>query len=165
MKNQSNSNRKTFLYFLSACLIGFLIVSVVEVLRSSFLPSTPGPDVPVASAVSVMEGPKGAPVSFADLVDKLKPSVVNISTTKTIRSGGLRSPFGDPRFDRFFGSEDFFNRFFGDMPQREFKQRSLGSGFIISADGYIFTNNHVIEQADKILVKLSDGKEYEAKVI
>jgi serine protease Do len=165
MKNQSNSNRKTFLYFLSACLIGFLIVSVVEVLRSSFLPSTPGPDVPVASAVSVMEGPKGAPVSFADLVEKLKPSVVNISTTKTIRSGGLRSPFGDPRFDRFFGSEDFFNRFFGDMPQREFKQRSLGSGFIISADGYIFTNNHVIEQADKILVKLSDGKEYEAKVI
>ncbi|MDX9820964.1 MAG: DegQ family serine endoprotease [Syntrophales bacterium] len=165
MKNQSNSNRKTFLYFLSACLIGFLIVSVVEVLRSSFLPSTPGPDVPVASAVSVVEGPKGAPVSFADLVEKLKPSVVNISTTKTIRSGGLRSPFGDPRFDRFFGSEDFFNRFFGDMPQREFKQRSLGSGFIISADGYIFTNNHVIEQADKILVKLSDGKEYEAKVI
>ena len=51
------------------------------------------------------------------------------------------------------------------MPQREFKQKSLGSGFIISPDGYIFTNNHVVEQADKILVKLSDGKEYEAKVI
>ena len=64
-------------------------------------------------------------------------------------------PFGD----------DFFDRFFGDIPQREFKQRSLGSGFIISADGYIITNNHVVEQADKIIVKLSDGKEYEAKVI
>ncbi len=164
MKSQS-SKRKPFLYFLSACLIGFFVVSVVEVLRSSFLPSAPGPDVPVASAGAVMDGPKGTPVSFADLVDKLKPSVVNISTTKTIRSGGFRSPFGDPSLDRFFGSEDFFNRFFGDMPQREFKQRSLGSGFIISADGYIFTNNHVIEQADKILVKLSDGKEYEAKVI
>ena len=61
--------------------------------------------------------------------------------------------------------DDFFERFFGDTPQREFKQKSLGSGFIISSDGYIFTNNHVVEQADKILVKLSDGKEYEAKII
>lgn len=57
------------------------------------------------------------------------------------------------------------NVFFGDIPQREFKQRSLGSGFIISSDGYIFTNNHVVEQTDKILVKVSDGKEYEAKII
>ncbi|MDA8124441.1 MAG: DegQ family serine endoprotease, partial [Deltaproteobacteria bacterium] len=103
------------------------------------------------------------PFSFADLAEKLKPSVVNIGTTKTVRS---RSPFnqGTP-FDRYFGGDDFFERFFGDVPQREFKQRSLGSGFIISHDGYIFTNNHVVEQADKIIVKLSDGKEYEAKVI
>ena len=55
--------------------------------------------------------------------------------------------------------------FFGDIPQREFKQRSLGSGFIISNDGYIFTNNHVVEKADKILVRVSDGKEYQAKII
>ncbi|MCG6537374.1 MAG: Do family serine endopeptidase, partial [Syntrophales bacterium LBB04] len=94
---------------------------------------------------------------------------MNISTTKTVRQRGgntFRSPFGqgDP-FDRFFGGDDFFERFFGDGPQREFKQKSLGSGFIITHDGYIFTNNHVVEQADKILVKLSDGKEYEAKVI
>ena len=164
MKEKSN-NRKTFMFFLLSCLIGFFIVSVVEVLRSSFIPSAPGPDVQVVSAVSTFEGPKGAPTSFADLVEKMKPSVVNISTTKTLRSGGFRSPFNDPSFDRFFGSEDFFHRFFGDIPPREFKQRSLGSGFIISDDGYIFTNNHVIEQADKILVKLSDGKEYEAKVI
>jgi len=50
------------------------------------------------------------------------------------------------------------------MPGREFKQRSLGSGFIISKDGYIFTNNHVVEKADKIVVKLSSGKEYDATV-
>jgi serine protease Do len=157
--------RKTFIMFLLAFLIGFFVVSVVEVLRSSFAPSGAGPDVQVASAVSTGDVAR-APFSFADLAEKLKPSVVNISTTKTVRSGGFRSPFGQGSpFDRNFGGDDFFERFFGDMPQRQFKQKSLGSGFIISHDGYIFTNNHVVEQADKILVKLSDGKEYEAKVI
>jgi serine protease Do len=160
-----NKGRKTFIMFLLAFLIGFFVVSVVEVLRSSFAPSGPGPDVQVASAVSTGDV-SHAPFSFADLAEKLKPSVVNISTTKTVRSGVLRSPFGQGTpFDRNFGGDDFFERFFGDMPQRQFKQKSLGSGFIISHDGYIFTNNHVVEQADKILVKLSDGKEYEAKVI
>lgn len=156
--------RKTFIMFLLAFLIGFFVVSVVEVMRSSFVASGPGPDVQVAAAVSTGEISR-APLSFADLAEKLKPSVVNISTTKTVRSGRLRSPFGQGTpFDRDLG-DDFFERFFGDIPQREFKQKSLGSGFIISQDGYIFTNNHVVEQADKIIVKLSDGKEYEAKVI
>ncbi|MCX5846396.1 MAG: DegQ family serine endoprotease [Deltaproteobacteria bacterium] len=155
-----SKNRKTFIMFLLAFLIASFIVSLVEVLRSSFIPV--GPDVQTVSAVSSADNPR-SPGSFADLAEKLKPSVVNISTTKTIRSGRggqSRSPF-----DRYFWGDDFFDRFFGDIPKREFKQRSLGSGFIISHDGYIFTNNHVVEQADKILVKLSTGKEYEAKVI
>jgi len=158
-----NKNRKTFIMFLLAFLIASFIVSVVEVLRSSFFSG--GPDVQTVSAVSSADsirGP-GAPSSFADLSEKMKPSVVNISTSKTVRSGRgnqFRSPF-----DRYFGGDDFFERFFGDVPRREYKQRSLGSGFIISHDGYIFTNNHVVEQADKILVKLSTGKEYEAKII
>lgn len=150
--------------FLLACLIAFFIVSVVEVLRSSFAPSGPGPDVQTASANTPGEVAR-ITGSFADLVDRLKPAVVNISTTKTVR-GGMRSPFGGGSpFDRYFGGEDFFERFFGDNPRREFKQRSLGSGFIISSDGYIFTNNHVIERADRILVKLTDGREYKAEVI
>ncbi|MCE5283512.1 MAG: DegQ family serine endoprotease [Deltaproteobacteria bacterium] len=164
--NAENRGRKTFVMFLLAFLIGFFVVSVVEVLRSSFIPAGPGPDVQVASAVSPADVSTKTPLSFADLAEKLKPAVVNISTTKTIRSGGMRSPFGQGSpFDRYFGGDDFFDRFFGDIPQREFKQRSLGSGFIISHDGYIFTNNHVVEQADKIIVKLSDGNEFEAKVI
>jgi serine protease Do len=159
-------NKKTFLMFLLAFLIAFFIVSIVEVLRSSFAPRVA--DVQLASAVVPAEMAR-APLSFADLAEKLKPAVVNISTTKTVNQQGgrmFRSPFGqrDP-FDRFFGGDDFFDRFFGDVPQREFKQKSLGSGFIITDDGYIFTNNHVVEQADKVVVKLSDGKEYEAKVI
>ncbi len=160
------SGRKTFIMFLLAFLIGFFVVSVVEVLRSSLAPSGPGPDVQQVAAAGPAGEASRTPLSFADLAEKLKPCVVNISTTKTIRGGGFRSPFGQGTpFERYFGRDDFFERFFGDIPQREFKQKSLGSGFIISADGYIFTNNHVVEQADKILVKLSDGKEYEAKVI
>lgn len=105
-----------------------------------------------------------APFSFADLAEHLKPTVVNISTTKTVK-GIPRSPFGGGMpFDRFFGNDEFLRRFFGDMPQREFKQNSLGSGFIISQDGYIFTNNHVVEKADEIRVILSDGKQYDAEV-
>ncbi|MDQ1277390.1 MAG: serine protease Do [Thermodesulfobacteriota bacterium] len=157
-----SKNRKTFFMFLLACLIGFFIVSVVEVLRSSFLVPT-GTDVQTASAVAPGDNAR-APGSFADLAEKVKPSVVNIGTTKVVR-GGMRSPFGGGApFDRYFGDE-FFDRFFGDTPRREFKQQSLGSGFIISSDGYIFTNNHVVEHADKIIVKLSDGREYEAKII
>jgi serine protease Do len=99
-------------------------------------------------------------------VKRVKPSVVNISTTTLVKGPDL--------YDRFFGQanpfrdffgEDFYERFFGDMPQREFKQRSLGSGFIIDRDGYILTNNHVVEKAQSIKVRLSDEKEYDAKVV
>jgi len=103
----------------------------------------------------------GTSFSFADLAEKWRPAVVNISTTQTLKSG--RSFSGNmPR--NFFDQDEFFRRFFGDQPEREYKQNSLGSGFIISSDGYIFTNNHVVAKADKIKVKLSNGREYDAEV-
>ena len=149
--------------FLMAFLVAFFIVSLVEVIRSSFTRSG-APEIQMASAVSAVDAVK-APVSFSDLAEKVKPAVVNISTTKTFKGrGGFGMPFGKSPFSGPFG-DDFFDRFFGDTPQRQFKQRSLGSGFIISNDGYIFTNNHVVEQADKIVVKVSDEQEYEAKII
>ncbi len=101
--------------------------------------------------------------SFADLVERLKPSVVNISTTSVVRIRGFfpfESPFGE--HDPF---EEFFRRFFGEVPQREYRQRGLGSGFIISKDGYIVTNNHVVERAKEIQVILEDGESYDAKVV
>jgi serine protease Do len=94
----------------------------------------------------------GFPQSFADLAHQVKPAVVNISTETTVKIPG--TPFGD-----------FFHRFFNDIPEREFRQQSLGSGFIIDKDGYIITNNHVVEKADQIKVTLAEGKELQAKVI
>ncbi len=93
-------------------------------------------------------------------------SVVNINTTKIIKK---RNPFFAP-FHSPFGEndpfEEFFRRFFGGMqPYQEFKQKSLGSGFIISKDGYILTNNHVISNADEIYVTLPNQHRYKAKVI
>ena len=103
--------------------------------------------------------------SFADLVASLKPSVVNISTTNVIKQRGFgqmpRSPFGDND-----PMQEFFKRFFGgNQPEQEFKRRGLGSGFIISQDGYVVTNNHVIEKATDIEVVLADGEKYKAEVI
>ncbi|MER3446568.1 MAG: peptidase [Candidatus Dadabacteria bacterium] len=101
--------------------------------------------------------------SFAGLVEKLKPSVVNISTTSVVRAKGFfnfPSPFGEE--DPF---EEFFKRFFGEIPQQEFRQHGLGSGFIISGDGYVVTNNHVIDKAQDIEVILANSEKYKAKVV
>ncbi|PSM51690.1 periplasmic heat shock serine protease HtrA, Do family [Campylobacter blaseri] len=101
-------------------------------------------------------------LSYHSSVSEAKKSVVNISTTKNIKTpqGNINEFFDDPFFKQFFG----FN--FG-IPQEKTRQlSSLGSGVIISKDGYIVTNNHVVEDADKITVTLADSnKEYEAKII
>jgi len=144
-------------------------VLMLLILASVLLPAFPlpgGSPGSISGAAYAREGAAGSgtPATFADLAEKLGPAVVNISTTKVIKSRAGRMPGGELPFDRFFGNDEFFRRFFGDLPERELKQRSLGSGFIISSDGYIFTNNHVVEKADKIRVKLSTGKEYDAEV-
>ncbi len=99
---------------------------------------------------------------FVALAEQLKPAVVNINTSKTVQSRrpslpGLRGP----QRDLF---EDFFEHFFQDQPNRSRQQRSLGSGFIISDDGYILTNHHVVSDADEIKVKLADGRSFTAEL-
>jgi serine protease Do len=113
---------------------------------------------PAGAAQAVAEFP-----SLTGLVKELKPTVVNISTTKLVRSP-LDDFFRGRDAPDFFG-DDFFRRFFGDQHPREFRQKSLGSGFIIDKEGYIITNNHVVEKAEQIKVRLSDKKEYDAQVI
>jgi len=99
---------------------------------------------------------------FTVLAKDLTPSVVNISTKMTVGGGGLPPGFSTPFGNEPFG--EFFNRYFGEMP-RTFETQSLGSGFIISQDGYILTNNHVVENASEITVILHNEKTYSAKVI
>ena len=101
---------------------------------------------------------KSIPDSFADLAEKLMPSVVNISTTQTIKTSANPFPFQFPP-----GSP--FEEMFKDYNQpKERKASSLGSGFIINKNGTVITNNHVINNADDIVVKVGD-KEYKAKII
>ncbi|MBV8495005.1 MAG: trypsin-like peptidase domain-containing protein, partial [Alphaproteobacteria bacterium] len=126
------------------------------------------PAVPMPAAAR--PGPDG----FADLADKLLPSVVNISTTQTLKPekqkeqatpGRPQFPPGSP-FEEFF--KDFFNHEGPQSGRPEAKPRkatSLGSGFIIDAGGYIVTNNHVIADADEITVKLHDETELKAELI
>ena len=101
---------------------------------------------------------KNVPESFADLAEKLMPSVVNISTTQTIKTRSNPFPFQFPPGSPF---EDMFKEF---QKPAERKVNSLGSGFIIKKNGTIVTNNHVIANADDIVV-IVNNKEYEAKVL
>lgn len=94
--------------------------------------------------------------AMAKVADQAKPAIVNISTTRMVKA--QRHPFFD---------DPFFRRFFGDESQKQQKRKvaNLGSGVIATSDGYILTNNHVIEGAEDILVKLSNNKEYKGKVV
>jgi len=117
-------------------------------------PAERGNDIPVV------------PGNFSELAEKARPGVVNIRTVKTISGGGpvFRHFFGNP-FRRENPFEDFFGPFREGNPPRDFKQQSLGSGFIIDRNGYIVTNNHVIEGADQVEVKLVNGEELEATIV
>ena len=101
---------------------------------------------------------KNPPASFADLAEKLMPSVVNISTTQTIKTQTNPFPFQFPPGSPF---EEMFKEF---QKPTERKATSLGSGFIINKNGTVVTNNHVIANADDIIVRVNN-KEYEAKVL
>jgi serine protease Do len=119
--------------------------------KPTFLGKTPEPGAQISPIQPT------APGSFSQLVKEARESVVNISTVKIIkgdeRSFQFRSPFGPD--DPF---HDFFERFFKDQIPKEFRQKSLGSGFIIDKDGFILTNNHVVEKTDEIKVKLANEK-------
>jgi serine protease Do len=108
---------------------------------------------------------RGLP-DFSELAERQGPAVVNISTTHVVRGQAQMMPFP---FDENDPAFEFFKRFVprnpgGAMP-RDFENKSLGSGFIVSGDGYILTNAHVVEGADEVTVRLTDKREFKAKTI
>jgi len=119
----------------------------------------------VWSFTALPAGAAPAPDSFADLAEEHSPAVVNVSTTQFIEVEESRRPDVPPGFRDFFDDflDDDNEEDDGDTPRQ--RALSLGSGFIISADGYIVTNNHVIDEADEISVRLTSGDEYDAVVV
>jgi serine protease Do len=118
--------------------------------------------VMVASSAPVPNGSVSFAGGFAPVISKVVPAVVNIASTKVIKNPQANSPlFSDPFFRQFFGNQ------FGPEYQvpKEQRERSLGSGVIVSPDGYVLTNNHVVENASEIKVSLADKREFKAKVI
>ena len=106
-------------------------------------------------------GAQGYPGSFAELIKKADPSVVNIIAVKVMHTPDQgSSPFGmeDPL-------RDFFEKFFGGQLPQEYRQNALGTGFIIDTEGFILTNNHVVEQTEELKVRLSDEKEFKAQIV
>ncbi len=138
------------------------LYSVTPILLGLFLVASPAGAAETKSALQSLQD------AFVHVVEVVKPAVVNVSTTQRPRQreGTGRRPQVPPQFQgpvRDFFGEDFFERFFGQPPQRE--QHSLGSGVIVDKRGYILTNNHVIEQADQIEVRLSDKRKFQATVV
>jgi serine protease Do len=113
----------------------------------------------LALSFSIQSNSKSVPASFADLAERLMPSVVNISTTQTVKTTSNPFPFQFPPGSPF---EDMFKEF--GTPQ-ERKSSALGSGFIIDEKGVVVTNNHVIQNAEDIIVRVNGDKDYKAKVI
>ena len=153
--------------YLIICLMVMLALLGLGLSASSSQPLTAQTQAPAVLA----------PDTFANLAKQVSGAVVNISAEKIVKNQmremfgqGPRRPKMGPAPEMPFGPEgpfrdfrDFFDKFFGDMP-KSYKARSLGSGFIIDPKGYVVTNNHVVEGADKIKIILVGGKEYQATV-
>ncbi|MFZ5800327.1 MAG: Do family serine endopeptidase [Candidatus Omnitrophota bacterium] len=162
------ASRKNFVVLLVLLLTVGITAGLLIAARLDITPKTSavqGDSQTVAKTALEFE------TAFSNVAGKVGPAVVSISTEQTARFGGAPrirryyfrgSPFGRDFDEDFF--ERFFDDFFGEMPQREFKQRGLGSGVIIDKDGHILTNEHVVRSADKITVTLPDGREFNGVV-
>lgn len=153
--------KKQFKTLLLTLIVVGVFVALGYAGSTALKPSQPAPGF----ASVGMETPT-VPANFSELAEKVRPGVVNIQVVKKVQNAGMGMPNfrGNPFGDRNpFG--DFFGPFSDGTPPGGYKQRGVGSGFVMSGDGYIITNNHVVEDADQIKVKFANGKEYDGKVV
>ncbi|OGI58451.1 MAG: hypothetical protein A2809_05645, partial [Candidatus Muproteobacteria bacterium RIFCSPHIGHO2_01_FULL_61_200] len=151
-------SRHTLSYLAQAVILGLAIAFVVMY----FWPEIAGQDAPTVeirqTAPETSKRPANGPYSYAQAVDRASPAVVNINTAKVVTV--KPHPFlNDPVFRQFFGNPDNL------ITPRKRVETSLGSGVIMSAQGYILTNHHVIQGAEAIQVSLQDGRMVQAKVV
>lgn len=150
--------------------IGFLVMVVVcSVIVGIFIASSLDLSPESKALPFWREGANFSPnhvvmPSLSSLAKTSSPTVVNIRTTKKIQNRDLYRQYERPEGEGDWFDE-FFRKFFNKLPEQDLQQKSLGSGFIISRDGYILTNNHVISEAEEIIVSLSDNEEYKASIV
>jgi serine protease Do len=150
---------KKALYLISLLFLVGLVTSNFNPIKPRDVDSKTKIETATSSLLSLEE-------AFISVAEKVKPAVVNLSTERSVSMKQFRFPDLPYEFRTPF--DDLFNQFFNnnnDVPQRKFKQESLGSGVIIDKKGHILTNYHVIKDADKIKVTLLDGRKFDAKVI
>ena len=152
--------RKLWLLFAQTVTVGLGLWFVVATLQPQWLPTAPAPSIPPPQVAAPAESPpppvaqaaSGAPSGYSHAAKRAAPAVVSIVASKSART---RSQADDPWFRHFFGN--------GRGPQAP--QVGLGSGVIVSADGYLLTNNHVVEGANEIEVQLADGRQVRARLV
>jgi len=150
--------RRGLLALLVAALLGGAGAGALapQLLEPSAVIAQDQPQQRAALPTEGIEAAEALSSAFARVAEHIQPSVVSIESVQTVTS---RMPSGMEEFFRRFGMPEREN------PQREFQRRGLGSGFIVSHDGYIMTNNHVVEDAEMVTVVLADDTEYEADVV
>jgi serine protease DegQ len=151
--------RRLWLIFAQTVTICVAVLFVVKTLKPEWLAQLPDGNASLSGVATVVEAPSGAevhrPASYAEAAKRAVPAVVHIFTSQEV--AGARHPFiNDPIFRHFFGDR------FGEQAQR---RSGLGSGVVVSPEGYILTNFHVIDGADEIEVAHNDGRKYKARVV
>ncbi len=147
---------------IAAVAVSFFLMGLIAASDFKWTGTAIATETQTAIAPTTVPEAAARPTSFAELAKQLSPTVVNIKVTKARPvSNELRGPRGNHPFG------EFFERFFKELPQHapRFRQQGSGSGVIISPDGYIVTNDHVVSGADTVSVTLADQREYEAKVV